>query len=33
MISFDPKNERARQLYVKAGFEEIGVMPWSEGNP
>lgn len=31
MISFDPKNELARQLYVKAGFEEIGVMPWSEG--
>ncbi|MCT1399359.1 GNAT family N-acetyltransferase [Paenibacillus sp. p3-SID867] len=31
MISFDPKNEQARQLYVKAGFEEIGVMPWSEG--
>ncbi|MFE0556974.1 GNAT family N-acetyltransferase [Paenibacillus lautus] len=31
MISFDPKNERARQLYVKAGFEEIGVMPWSDG--
>jgi diamine N-acetyltransferase len=31
MISFDPKNELARQLYVKASFEEIGVMPWSEG--
>lgn len=31
MLSFDPKNERARQLYVKAGFEEIGVMPWSMG--
>ncbi|KOP67472.1 spermidine acetyltransferase [Bacillus sp. FJAT-18019] len=29
MLSFDPKNELARQLYVKAGFEEIGVMPWS----
>lgn len=29
MLSFDPKNEQARQLYVKAGFEEIGVMPWS----
>ncbi|WP_127591228.1 GNAT family N-acetyltransferase [Paenibacillus lautus] len=31
MLSFDPKNELARQLYVKAGFEEIGVMPWSMG--
>ncbi|MGG3279918.1 GNAT family N-acetyltransferase [Paenibacillus solani] len=31
MLSFDPKNEQARQLYVKAGFEEIGVMPWSDG--
>ncbi|GAA0841570.1 GNAT family N-acetyltransferase [Paenibacillus glucanolyticus] len=31
MLSFDPKNEQARQLYVKAGFEEIGVMPWSAG--
>lgn len=29
MLSFDPKNDQARQLYVKAGFEEIGVMPWS----
>jgi len=29
MLSFDPKNEQARQLYVKAGFEEIGVKPWS----
>ncbi|MFD0618931.1 GNAT family N-acetyltransferase [Paenibacillus sp. GCM10027629] len=31
MISYAPTNEQARRLYAKAGFTELGIMPWSNG--
>ncbi|GAB6926226.1 GNAT family N-acetyltransferase [Paenibacillus sp. JCM 10914] len=31
MLSYEPGNELGRQIYAKAGFEEIGITSWSEG--
>lgn len=31
MLSYHPDNKHASALYAQAGFEEIGIMPWSMG--